>query len=668
MHVPAIVSDRIYIPFSKSIIDVIHYTQQKFTYTNPDYINLKRLNKWTGSTSPTVATWEISEHPKFGECISFPRGGIERLIKAFNEFKSPLVFSDQRLSLRPVSGWENDVVLRPDQERLACTMFNQETCLIRSPTGSGKCLHPDTPVMMYDHTVRLAGDVAVGDLLLGPNLNPRLVENTAWGTGPLYRVIPHDGDPWICNKDHILVLTDVRSIIPKPIISSVREYLTLSAAEKEHIALLRVDPSRSRLLEPDQDNRITRHLVRWYETARRILFTVEYVGIGDYYGWSLKSTRQKTLDPSKVGWTHMFLLADGTVTHNTEVGLKVAEWILRKAGPVLIIVWETGLMDQWVERAAKRFGVTPQMIGRVGGTTAKRLAPITIGMQQTIYKNIDKYAFEFGGVIADEVQKFAASTFNNTINQFPARYRIGISASETRKDKKEYLIYDAFGPVMDEIDRESLILQEKIMDVTIRIVPTSFDFYVKYDDTDIPWADLDSELKTDNYNSMLLALTLDEDRNDLVCSFILAAAMANQCIIAVSRRREHAKYIDSRIRAAGFASGMMLGGAKDKAEFAATIDHVKAGRLNICVGTLQKSGVGHDVGMWNRGFITTPLGSNKELFEQMIGRLRRMHPGKKDAACYYFWDKLMFPHDANRIAKNYPDSTYIFTDNEWVQM
>lgn len=640
MIVPSIVSDRIYIPFSKNIVDAIHYVQSKFVYSNPDYAVLKRLGKWIGSTPQTISTWRIDEHPEFGQCVSIPRGGIKKVVKAFEEMKIEIGFDDRRLSLDPVANYSNDVILRPDQERLAKAMFTRETCLIRSPTGSGKCLHPDTPVMMYDRSVRRAIEVNVGDLLMGPTLKPRQVTKTTEGVGPLYKIVPHEGDPWICNKDHILTLSDVRSISPSFENISVRKFLTMPKKEQDHYAMLKVNVDNNQLYN-------------WIGKAKRILFDIEPAGNGLYYGWTLANT-------------HLFLLGDGTVAHNTEVGLKVAEWILRTAGPVLVIVWESGLMEQWIERTSTRFGVMKSDVGKIGGSGRKRFAPITIGMQQTLKNNVEKYTGEFGGIICDECQRFAAKTFQETIDRFPARYRIGISASETRKDKKEFLIYDAFGKVVDEIDKESLILQEKIMDVTIRIVPTEFDYCIAYGKEEINWVDLGAEERTFHYNSMLTAMTVNAERNNLIWHYLQAVAKSDQFLLVVSRRRDHAKYFDDRFRANGFASGLILGGASNKAEFSNTIANLRERRLKISVGTIQKSGVGHDVPMWNRGFIVTPLGTNKQLFEQVVGRLRRTCPGKKDAVCYYFWDRLMFPNDIKNISKNYPSSTYVLVENEWV--
>jgi hypothetical protein len=74
------------------------------------------------------------------------------------------------------------------------------------PTGCGKCLGRDTPVMMHDGTVKPVQDVKVGDLLMGPDSKSRRVISLARGEDNLYRVTPKKGEPYIVNEAHILSL------------------------------------------------------------------------------------------------------------------------------------------------------------------------------------------------------------------------------------------------------------------------------------------------------------------------------------------------------------------------------------------------------------------------------------------------------------------------------
>src|SRR6185312_4736324 len=40
---------------------------------------------------------------------------------------------------------------------------------------------------------------------------PRRVLSTTRGTGPLYRVVPTTGEPWVCNDAHLLTLVHTMS-------------------------------------------------------------------------------------------------------------------------------------------------------------------------------------------------------------------------------------------------------------------------------------------------------------------------------------------------------------------------------------------------------------------------------------------------------------------------
>jgi len=127
--------------------------------------------------------------------------------------------------------------------------------------------------------------------------------------------------------------------------------------------------------------------------------------------------------------TENCLIRSPTASGKTETMLKVAEWALKNAGPVLVIVWESGLFDQWVERICERFDISEKQVGMLGGGK-KRIAPITVGMQQTLKNQGRRYVHKFGCVMCDEIQRFAAPTFQKAVSIFPARYRFGASADE----------------------------------------------------------------------------------------------------------------------------------------------------------------------------------------------------------------------------------------------
>lgn len=125
--------------------------------------------------------------------------------------------------------------LRPYQASAVNDTYNAwqtvRDVLLVKPTGSGKCLGIDTPVLMYDGSVKRVQHVTEGDLLMGPDSTPRKVLSLARGREAMYKVTPVKGDPYIVNESHILSLkqTGDKSCTKGKIVNiSVKEYLSKS--------------------------------------------------------------------------------------------------------------------------------------------------------------------------------------------------------------------------------------------------------------------------------------------------------------------------------------------------------------------------------------------------------------------------------------------------------
>jgi replicative DNA helicase len=83
-----------------------------------------------------------------------------------------------------------------------------DSLVVNAVAGSGKCLGYNTPVLMYDGSIKMVQDIVVGDKLMGDDSSARTVLSTTVGTGELRRVVPVKGMPWICNNVHILTLAE----------------------------------------------------------------------------------------------------------------------------------------------------------------------------------------------------------------------------------------------------------------------------------------------------------------------------------------------------------------------------------------------------------------------------------------------------------------------------
>ena len=137
----------------------------------------------------------------------------------------------QKANLGPFKG-----TLRPVQQ-LAVDAYLASAAkghdgLICLPCGMGKCLGIDTPIMMFDGSIKKVQDIRVGDKLMGDDSTSRTVLSLARGRETMYRIIPTKGDPYVVNESHILSLKSSSGKSGKwqkgdIVDMSVRDYLDL---------------------------------------------------------------------------------------------------------------------------------------------------------------------------------------------------------------------------------------------------------------------------------------------------------------------------------------------------------------------------------------------------------------------------------------------------------
>jgi superfamily II DNA or RNA helicase len=103
-----------------------------------------------------------------------------------------------------------EITLRPYQNNFLTNIFplleRENFVLVQAPTGSGKCLAKGTPVLLYDGLIKPVEELKVGDLLMGPDSQPRTIVSLASGYEEMYSIIPSIGTPYTVNESHILSL------------------------------------------------------------------------------------------------------------------------------------------------------------------------------------------------------------------------------------------------------------------------------------------------------------------------------------------------------------------------------------------------------------------------------------------------------------------------------
>ena len=129
-----------------------------------------------------------------GKMLSLQRRGIDR----------------SSAMLRPSEGfvyWKNHIVMR-------VARHFDSVIIITGDVGTGKPLGRGQGVLMHDGSVKKVEDILVGDVVMGPNSEPRHVLDITAGYGPLVRVIPLKTDPFIVGAEHPLTVRQTSRTSP----------------------------------------------------------------------------------------------------------------------------------------------------------------------------------------------------------------------------------------------------------------------------------------------------------------------------------------------------------------------------------------------------------------------------------------------------------------------
>ncbi len=77
---------------------------------------------------------------------------------------------------------------------------------IHGPAGTGKCMIYDTPILMFDGSIKMVQNIEVGDSIMGDDSTARKILSLGRGEDELYEIIPKKGEKYGVNSEHILCL------------------------------------------------------------------------------------------------------------------------------------------------------------------------------------------------------------------------------------------------------------------------------------------------------------------------------------------------------------------------------------------------------------------------------------------------------------------------------
>jgi superfamily II DNA or RNA helicase len=374
--------------------------------------------------------------------------------------------------------------------------------ILEAECAAGKCLGINTPIIMFDGSIKKVQDIVVGEQIMGDDSTPRNVLSLARGREMMYSINQEnfDGfDPfsYTVNQSHILSLVNSENNTIVDI--SVEKYLSLdnssqylgyrvplenSSRDNRQIILNQTIELFGRIIETPfgkKQKRYSNQLLidlleehgirggicgydikcKSKKMLQNIIFLAQSLG---YTVKKLNYTRHRILITNRIpliykitvsqktvddyyGFTidgnHRFVLGDFTVTHNTVMGINILATLKKKT---LILVHKEFLMNQWIERMGTfipnaKIGIIQADVFDVAGKD------VVIGMIQTMYrKDWGNQLDDFGLTIIDEVHRIGSEEFSKTLLKVSTPYMLGISATVERKDKLTRILFMFIGP------------------------------------------------------------------------------------------------------------------------------------------------------------------------------------------------------------------------------
>lgn len=280
----------------------------------------------------------------------------------------------------------------------------------------------------------------------------------------------------------------------------------------------------------------------------------------------------------------------------------------------LLIVHTTVLLEQTVEAVRRFLGVEPGVVG--AGQDDVR--PVTVAMVQTLVRRNPVQLHDvFGMVVLDEAHHCPAESFKSVLARFPARFRFGLTATPSRKDRLHPVLYDVIGPIATRVDARALMAGGSITPVEVVRVDTGF-----------------STRYTKDYGRLVTRISRNKARNELVADAV-RRHMGERTLV-LSERVEHCAVLSQLLAGMGVASAVMTG-ALSREDRASLLADFQAGSLKILISTSSLVGEGFDLPALDTVVITIPNG-NTARTTQFLGRALRPSAGKKNGRIVDFCD------------------------------
>lgn len=338
------------------------------------------------------------------------------------------------------------------------------------------------------------------------------------------------------------------------------------------------------------------------------------------------------------------ILSATTAFGKTVVG---AAMIAKRKTNTLILVHRQQLMDQWKEKLAAFLDLPAKEIGLIGSGKNKVNGKVDIAMLQSLFRKGETKDLvqDYGQVIVDECHHISAFSFEQVMKQTKAKYIIGLTATPIRKDGHHPIIMMQLGPIRYQVSAKEEI-KERLFDHVVKLRHTNFK--------------MPSESADYHISQYYSELAMDIARNDMIISDVESEINQGRNPLILTERTQHTDILAEKLSRIGKEVIVLKGGMGRKQQ-QAVFEKVKSSNNGerIIIATGRYIGEGFDDSRLDTLFLAMPI-SWQGTLQQYVGRLHRIHDGKKIVRVYDYIDQNVpiLAKMAGRRLKKYPAIGY----------
>lgn len=308
----------------------------------------------------------------------------------------------------------------------------------------------------------------------------------------------------------------------------------------------------------------------------------------------------------------------------------VAAWLIAARGvSTLVLVHRQQLLEQWVERLSMFLDVPAKSIGRLGGGKKRLSGRLDVALVQSLVRKgaVRDEVANYEHLVVDECHHVSARGFELVTRRSKARFVVGLSATLTRKDGHHPIVFMQCGPVRHRVDaREQAASRPFTHQVIVR--PTGFRA-----------AEGGSGDPRLDFQRIFAAVTADDARNAMICGDVAEAMTAGRSILLLTERTEHLEALAARLLP-GFPHAVVLRGGMARTKLRETLQQLASlpvDRKPLLLATGRFIGEGFDDSRLDTLFVALPV-SWQGTVAQYVGRLHRLHEGKREVIVYDYAD------------------------------